>query len=84
MPSHVFVHHDDRQASAPAEMTEDTGDEDGQKSSSPVPCNDIQLVHRTHTRQCAVAPTRLYSTASLEGGYETGKLLRKYSKLHKI
>ncbi|ROL41711.1 hypothetical protein DPX16_9302 [Anabarilius grahami] len=49
VPSHVFVHHDDTQASAPAEMTEETGDGDGQKSSSLVPCNDIHLIHRPHT-----------------------------------
>lgn len=49
VPSHVFVHHDDTQASAPAEMTEETGDGDGQKSSSLVPCNDIHLIHRSHS-----------------------------------
>lgn len=39
VPSHVFVHHDDTQASAPAEMTEE-GTKVVQKSSSPVHRHD--------------------------------------------
>lgn len=52
VPSHVFVHHEDTQASAPAEITEE-GTEVVKKSSS-------HPIHRSHTQQqCVVAPTRL-------------------------
>ncbi len=75
MPSHVFVHHDDTQVSTPAEMTEE-GTKVVHKSSSPVQRNDSSsaqwLQHLLNT------------SASLEeGGYETAKLLRKCSQLHK-
>ncbi len=75
VPSHVFVHHDDTQVSTPAEMTEE-GTKVVQKSSSPVQRNDSSsaqwLQHLLNT------------SASLEeGGYQTAKLLRKCSQLHK-
>lgn len=86
MPSHVFVHHEDTQASAPAEMTEG-GTEVVKKSSSPVHRNDTHPIHRSHTQQQCVwwlqHASVLNTSASLEEGrYETAKLLRKYSQLH--